>query len=564
MTYRVPVIDLFSGPGGLSEGFSRFGARDWASVLPKELSERGWSIPADVSFEIKLSVEKDSVARRTLKLRAFLRQFQEHPAEYQQVLKGELSPEELYSKFKLQADVAEQEAWEHELGTDRSAVDRRIADAVRGHDLWCLIGGPPCQAYSLVGRARRKGIKDYRPEADKRHFLYEEYLRIVARHAPAVFVMENVKGILSSKVGEQEIFKRIVEDLSLAGQFSEGLNEDLEYEIRSFVADPVEESDGKESDGKEFIIRAEDYGIPQARHRVILLGVRRGLDVTQVPKLVRRHQVTVEEVLHGLPRLRSAVSRRGAGDRAETLPEVLAKVPTSGWFAALAKKREVVAAKMEAICSAVRTEGVRGSNNLTPRVADPEYMTDWFVGRAPDGITNHEARRHMASDLHRYLFAACFAEVVGISPRLEEFPKALLPKHESAKSDEGSPVFNDRFRVQLRDRPATTVTSHISKDGHYYIHPDPKQVRSLTVREAARIQTFPDDYYFCGTRTEQYHQVGNAVPPLLAVQLAGVVARIIADARDSRAIGKDKSATPSRLVRAAPPENKSRRRAAGT
>ena len=128
------------------------------------------------------------------------------------------------------------------------------------------------------------------------------------------------------------------------------------------------------------------------------------------------------------------------------------------------------------------------------------------------------------SDLYRYFYAACFAQVEGQSPKLEDFPTDLLPAHKNAKrAANGSPLFVDRFRVQLSDKPATTVTSHISKDGHYYIYPDPEQCRSLTVREAARLQTFPDNYFFCGPRTSQYVQVGNAVPPLLARQIAGIV-----------------------------------------
>lgn len=132
----------------------------------------------------------------------------------------------------------------------------------------------------------------------------------------------------------------------------------------------------------------------------------------------------------------------------------------------------------------------------------------------------------MASDLDRYLYCAAFAQHFDRSAKLYDFPKALLPNHRNAAgAAEGKVVvFADRFHVQQADMPSTTVTSHISKDGHYFIHPDPSQCRSLTVREAARLQTFPDDYFFMGNRTDQYRQVGNAVPPLLALQLARIVA----------------------------------------
>jgi len=134
-------------------------------------------------------------------------------------------------------------------------------------------------------------------------------------------------------------------------------------------------------------------------------------------------------------------------------------------------------------------------------------------------IAQHETRGHMASDLGRYLFAAAFGQTHGYSPKAADFPLALSPDHRNWHSG----VFNDRFRVQLADEASTTVTSHISKDGHYFIHPDPMQCRSLTVREAARLQTFPDDYLFLGNRTQQYVQVGNAVPPFLARQIAALM-----------------------------------------
>jgi DNA (cytosine-5)-methyltransferase 1 len=132
----------------------------------------------------------------------------------------------------------------------------------------------------------------------------------------------------------------------------------------------------------------------------------------------------------------------------------------------------------------------------------------------------------MADDLKRYKFAAESARKNGVSPKLHEFPNQLQPDHKNAR--DLSRPFEDRFRVQLSSDASTTIVSHIAKDGHYYIHYDPEQMRSLTVREAARLQTFPDNYFFMGNRTQQYHQVGNAVPPLLANQIALVVADLFA------------------------------------
>lgn len=155
----------------------------------------------------------------------------------------------------------------------------------------------------------------------------------------------------------------------------------------------------------------------------------------------------------------------------------------------------------------------------TPGRKMNESLREWYVDDHLGGVCNHCTRGHMDTDLARYLFAACYASIHGVSPKLSEFPKFLQPNHLNAATGD----FSDRFRVQVADKPATTVVSHLAKDGHYFIHPDPSQCRSLTVREAARLQTFPDNYYFCGPRTAQYVQVGNAVPPLIATQIAECV-----------------------------------------
>jgi DNA (cytosine-5)-methyltransferase 1 len=188
---------------------------------------------------------------------------------------------------------------------------------------------------------------------------------------------------------------------------------------------------------------------------------------------------------------------------------------------------DLVAQTIEGLTTPEKDRGAEFLSYPASLAKHSQLEESWFLDNRLAGVCNHTSREHMPSDLHRYLYAACFASAREKSPRLCDFPKELLPDHENVLDALKTSNFADRFRVQLWGRPSTTVTCHIAKDGHYYIHPDPGQCRSLTVREAARLQTFPDNYFFCGGRTAQYAQVGNAVPPLMARDIGRIVWNIL-------------------------------------
>lgn len=259
----VPVIDLFAGPGGLGEGFSA-------------LTIGGNRRP----FRIHLSIEKEPTAHETLRLRSFYRQFRadEVPAKYYDVLRGAATIPELFNAHPAEAQAAWREAWNATLGlTSRALINERIKEALGESKYWVLIGGPPCQAYSLAGRSRNSGVKNYRPDADHRQTLYVEYLQVIADHWPAVFVMENVKGLLSANLNNSGLFERILEDLRSPADALRREHRTVECTDRTHcyrILPLISRGPTEEIEVGDYVVSAEKHGVPQARHRVILVGVR--------------------------------------------------------------------------------------------------------------------------------------------------------------------------------------------------------------------------------------------------------------------------------------------------
>jgi DNA (cytosine-5)-methyltransferase 1 len=517
------IVDLFAGPGGLAEGFSQVRANDGSKP-----------------FRIGLSVEKEKAAHATLLLRTFLRQFPDGPpSEYYDFLNSGSSEPDWGILYPAEWSKAESEALKLTLGDCEASqiLEARLHQLREAYgDNTIVVGGPPCQAYSLVGRARNRGIKGYTPEGDDRHHLYQEYIHILEELRPAAFVMENVKGILSSAVSGGKIFERILADLRNA--CSAG------YVLVALTprqgGDKQNGSDRSELRPSDFIVRAERHGLPQARHRVMIIGLRADLfDAECVAEeargfLLERPEQPIEAVLDGMPRLRSGLSRsEDSFDQwRQTIADALNKLsdtPLDADKVILKRFRNRVRKLQRQLeTSPPLPRSAKTPNSLGKACSSD--LHDWILDPSLNALPNNTTRSHMPSDLGRYLFCAIYAEIAATSPKAATFPASLAPDHRNWNSGK----FADRFRVQMHGGPATTVTSHISKDGHYFIHPDASQCRSLTVLEAARLQTFPDNYYFKGNRTEQFVQVGNAVPPFLAKQIGDALLSLLTDKRFRR------------------------------
>jgi DNA (cytosine-5)-methyltransferase 1 len=498
----IPVIDLFAGPGGLGEGFSRCDG-----------------------YKIVLSVEMDSAAHQTLELRSFFRQFKKPPPDYYDHVRGLITRQELFESYPEQSEAAKFESCLAELGTAKGnrEVNKRVKQIHETYDLRnsVMIGGPPCQAYSLVGRSRRSASTkagQYQEAKDVRHILYKQYLRLIKRVKPAAFVMENVRGILSSNYGGEKIFPKILGDLEKCG-----------YKLHALCGRSLV---GNEP--KEYLVKMERFGIPQKRTRVFIIGIRSDLDVCRIEKLVvDSSPLTVTDAIGDLPKLRSGLSK--SYDSHENWLNSILKLLDRHSEQINKSHPQILKHMRDSLGKVKRNWGrgrlFRAKKLRTPPKGNAQRMLhEWLRDKCLGGVLNHETRSHIQEDLIRYLFYSSWASLRGESPSLKDIPKCLLPMHRDVQIQNcnlASVAFADRFRTQVSKRPSTTITAHISKDGHSYIHPDTSQCRSLTVREAARLQTFPDNYMFCGPRTEQYRQVGNAVPPCFAFRVADALLKSI-------------------------------------
>lgn len=397
MKRKIVCLDLFSGAGGLTEGFT------------------------NESFDIVAHIEKDLDACLTLKTRLSYHYLKNNNQieTYNNYIKKIITREELYSKVPnniLQSVINE------EISSESfEKISKMIKLNLHERKIDVIFGGPPCQAYSLVGRARDK----HSMRKDKRKYLYLEYIKYLKEFKPKYFVFENVKGMLSSKNEENElIIDKMVEDFEEAG---------FRFEYK--------------------VLNSKDFGVSQNRQRVVLFGYRKDLEFNY-PNFDKKYPLTINDLFCDLPKL--------------------------------------------------------NSNNKSDKYNNREYKT---VLRSDNSIlSQHESRFNNERDLEIYRIAVDkFNENNPL--KYNDLPKRLIT-HKNTKS------FNDRFKVVDGNNISHTIVAHIAKDGHYYIHPDKMQNRSITVREAARIQSFPDNYYFEKSRTSAYRQIGNAVPPFMAKEIS--------------------------------------------
>ncbi|MBS5965814.1 MULTISPECIES: DNA cytosine methyltransferase [Peptoniphilaceae] len=408
------VIDLFAGGGGLSEGF-RYN-----------------------EFKFICHIEKDYAACLTLKLRNvyyYLKNLDSLEI-YNEYLKDNITFKELLNEIpeNVIEDVLNYEINDESITEIFNYIDKKIGeDSLDG-----IIGGPPCQAYSTIGRGKNK----HKKETDERIYLYEYYIEFLEKYKPKFFIFENVNGLLSFRdFNHRRLLPIILESFDIAG-----------YNV------------------KWQIVNTEDYGIAQKRERLFLVGFRKDLNLEknffEVLGQYKCQAPTITELFEDLPDIK-------AGEQ----------------------------------------------KNEYSKSIDSSLVTKEYRDILTDVLTQHISRPNNENDLKIYKLVSD-AKKHGVNLKYNELPEELIT-HTNTKS------FLDRYKAIDGDSVSHTVVAHISKDGHYYIHPDSKQNRSISVREAARIQGFPDNYYFETSRTSAFIQIGNAVPPKLSRKLAMSILEIL-------------------------------------
>ena len=406
-----PVIDLFAGAGGLGEGFA---------TSTNSAGHR--------HFHVAASIEKDSTACKTLRLRHFFRAFTfgQAPDKYYEAASNAITIQDLFESFPVESDLAERSVLCATLGDyPRLEIRQFIKERLKRAKAWVLVGGPPCQAYSIAGRSRMRGMPGF--GSDERHFLYREYLRIIADHEPPVFVLENVKGLASATVNGKSTLRRILDDLvnpSRALRRKDGTNPD--YSLHG-----IGKARGLFNEFCDrILIRAEEHGVPQARHRIFVIGVRNDIELDKdCFVLDYRQPPTVEDMIGSLPKIRSGVTQ--GEDSFERWKKALATLHKVKYDNAAVRSsvRRTIKAELQMALRNLEASLGRNSTRYPVYSTGPcevlKYVTDDRLGTLPD----HHARSHMPSDLCRYMFAATYAHITGRSPRLNEFPQSLLPKH---------------------------------------------------------------------------------------------------------------------------------------
>ena len=404
------IVDVFSGAGGLTEGF-RY--KDY------------------YDFICHIEMDKDACSSLELRNIYYYLKKENNISPYFEYIQGKISRDELHSIIPryLTEDILNKEISKETIPSIFEFIDQRLAN----NKLDGIIGGPPCQAYSTIGRANNKAKKS----TDKRIYLYKHYLDFLNKYKPKFFVFENVKGLLSFKdLSGELLLPKIICEFDNCGY-------KVDYQI----------------------VDASDYGVVQKRERLILVGHRKDFlsNYSFFDYLVEYMETapTVKELFEDLPCIKSGGSSHK-------------------------------------YCCAVSSQFV-----------------EKYIRNKDDILTQHIARPHNENDLKIYEFVLK-AKKKGNNLRYIDIPKELQT-HSNTTS------FLDRYKALDYDSVSHTVVAHIAKDGHYYIHPDLRQNRSITVREAARIQGFPDDFYFEHSRTAAFKQIGNAVPPILSKKIAMAV-----------------------------------------